>query len=236
MRPQPPAARARPRPEPRPRPRRRPRGTLAARSRAQRTERPMAEPRTASPRRPPALRRPRLLPPLLPPLLPLLLLLLLPLPVPSLGLGHSAELAFSVEPNDDIANLGQPIMLGCKVEGTPPVQVSWRKNGAELPEDTHTTLLANGSLLIHDFRLEQGESPSDEGDYECVAQNRFGLLVSRKARIQVARLHASITTLGLTDFKNRDWKVLMRAADTRGVLQRVSFMSSQSTLDTGAWP
>lgn len=46
----------------------------------------MAEPRTASPRRLPALRRPRLLPRLLPPPLPLLLLLLLlPLPAPSLG-------------------------------------------------------------------------------------------------------------------------------------------------------
>lgn len=119
-------------------------------------------------------------------------------PFPNPGLGHSAELAFSVEPNDDIANLGQPIMLGCKVEGTPPVQVSWRKNGAELPEDTHTTLLANGSLLIHDFRLEQGESPSDEGDYECVAQNRFGLLVSRKARIQVASKYLSLFSLSTT--------------------------------------
>lgn len=39
----------------------------------------MAAPRTASPRRPPELRRPRLLPPLLP------LLLLLPLPAPSRG-------------------------------------------------------------------------------------------------------------------------------------------------------
>ncbi|MEJ1285461.1 immunoglobulin superfamily DCC subclass member 4 [Cricetulus griseus] len=101
-------------------------------------------------------------------------------------LGHSAELAFAVEPNDDIAVPGQPIVLGCKVEGTPPVQVSWRKNGAEMPEGTHSTLLANGSLLIHHFRLEQGGGPSDEGDYECVAQNRFGLLVSRKARIQAA--------------------------------------------------
>ncbi|KAL6092640.1 hypothetical protein STEG23_006442, partial [Scotinomys teguina] len=103
-------------------------------------------------------------------------------------LGHSAELVFSVEPNDDIAVPGQPIMLGCKVEGTPPVQVSWRKNGAELPEGTDSTLLANGSLLIHHFSLEQGGSPSDEGDYECVAQNRFGLLVSRKARIQAATM------------------------------------------------
>ncbi|XP_036048961.1 immunoglobulin superfamily DCC subclass member 3 isoform X1 [Onychomys torridus] len=142
----------------------------------------MAAPRTASPRRPPELRRPRLLPPLLP------LLLLLPLPAPSRGLGHSAELAFAVEPNDAVAVPGQPIVLGCKVEGTPPVQVSWRKNGAELPEGTHSTLLANGSLLIHQFRLEQGGSPSDEGDYECVAQNRFGLLVSRKARVQAATM------------------------------------------------
>jgi hypothetical protein len=116
-------------------------------------------------------------------------------PFPNSGLGHSAELAFSVEPNDDIANPGQPIVLGCKVEGTPPVQVSWRKNGAELPEGTHTTLLANGSLLIHHFRLEQGGSPSDEGDYECVAQNRFGLLVSRKARLQAASKYVSLLSL-----------------------------------------
>ncbi|KAL1781321.1 immunoglobulin superfamily DCC subclass member 3 [Sigmodon hispidus] len=142
----------------------------------------MAAPRTASPRRPPELRRPRLLLSLLP------LLLLLPLPAPSRGQGHSAELAFAVEPNDDVAVPGQPIVLGCKVEGTPPVQVSWRKNGAELLESTHFTLLANGSLLIHHFRLEQGGGPSDEGDYECVAQNRFGLLVSRKARIQAATM------------------------------------------------
>jgi hypothetical protein len=66
------------------------------------------------------------------------------------------------------------------------VRVTWRKNGVELPESTHSTLLANGSLLIRHFRLEWGGSPSDEGDYECVAQNRFGLVVSRKARIQAA--------------------------------------------------
>lgn len=47
-------------------------------------------------------------------------------------------------------------------------------------------MLANGSLVIRHFRPDQGDSPSDEGDYECVAQNRFGLVVSRKARIQAA--------------------------------------------------
>ena len=77
-------------------------------------------------------------------------------------------------------------MLGCKVEGTPPVRITWRKNGVELADSTHSTVLANGSLMIRHFLLDGGGSPSDEGDYECVAQNRFGLVVSRKARIQAA--------------------------------------------------
>lgn len=57
----------------------------------------------------------------------------------------------------------------------------------ELPESTHATVLANGSLLIPHFWTERpGSLSEDEGDYECVAQNRFGLVVSRKARIQAA--------------------------------------------------
>ncbi|XP_010832906.1 PREDICTED: immunoglobulin superfamily DCC subclass member 3 [Bison bison bison] len=103
-------------------------------------------------------------------------------------LGHSAELAFAVEPSDDIAVPGQPVMLGCKVEGIPPVRITWRKNGVELADSTHSTVLANGSLMIRHFLLDGGGSPSDEGDYECVAQNRFGLVVSRKARIQAATM------------------------------------------------
>ncbi|XP_045141586.1 immunoglobulin superfamily DCC subclass member 3 [Echinops telfairi] len=104
------------------------------------------------------------------------------------GLGHAAELAFTVEPSDDVAVPGQPMVLGCKVQGTPPVRITWRKNGVELPESSHSTLLTNGSLVIRHFRLDQGGSPSDEGDYECVAQNRFGLVISRKARIQAATM------------------------------------------------
>ncbi|XP_004578395.2 immunoglobulin superfamily DCC subclass member 3 [Ochotona princeps] len=144
----------------------------------------MAAPRAASPCRPPVPRWPRLL--LKPP--PLLLLLLLLLPAPSKGLDHSAELAFAMEPSDEVAVPGQPVVLGCQVEGTPPVRVTWRKNGVELPDSPHSTLLGNGSLMIHHFRLEPDGSPSDEGDYECVAQNRFGLVVSRKARIQAATM------------------------------------------------
>ncbi|XP_059228263.1 immunoglobulin superfamily DCC subclass member 3 isoform X2 [Mustela nigripes] len=93
-----------------------------------------------------------------------------------------------MEPSDDVAVPGQPVVLGCRVEGTPPVRITWRKNGVELLESTHAILLANGSLMLPHFQLDQGGSPSDEGDYECVAQNRFGLVVSRKARIQAATM------------------------------------------------
>lgn len=48
-------------------------------------------------------------------------------------------------------------------------------------------LLANGTLLIRSFskRREQSEQ-TDAGEYECAAQNRYGMLVSRKARVLLA--------------------------------------------------
>ncbi|XP_054984820.1 immunoglobulin superfamily DCC subclass member 3 isoform X2 [Sorex araneus] len=142
----------------------------------------MAVPRAAAPR-PPAL-----LPPPPPPLLLLPLLPLLLLPAPGRAVGRSLELAFALEPRDDVAMAGQPVLLDCVVEGSPPVRISWRKNGVELPESAHAWVMANGSLVIPHFRLDGTGSVSDEGDYECVAQNRFGLVVSRKARIQAASM------------------------------------------------
>ncbi|XP_074150902.1 immunoglobulin superfamily DCC subclass member 3 isoform X1 [Sminthopsis crassicaudata] len=132
----------------------------------------------ASPR--PALLRPRFW-------LLLLRLLLLQLVLAS-DLGRSTELAFTVEPSDEIVVPEQSVVLGCRAEGTPPIRITWRKNGVELPESTHALMLANGSLLLPNFRPERGTGPSDEGDYDCVAQNRFGLVVSRKARIQAATM------------------------------------------------
>lgn len=111
-----------------------------------------------------------------------------------------------MEPSDDVAVPGQPVVLGCRVEGTPPVRITWRKNGVELSESTHATVLANGSLMIRHFRLDRGGNPSDEGDYECVAQNRFGLVVSRKARIQAASKWAAFTFF--PDWGLREWEAV----------------------------
>lgn len=97
-----------------------------------------------------------------------------------------AELSFTLEPGDIIAVQEQPLMLHCQVDGIPPITTQWRRNGVLLTQDQHHTTFINGSLLISHFQKTKSDGSSDEGDYECMAQNSFGLVVSRKARIQAA--------------------------------------------------
>lgn len=104
----------------------------------------------------------------------------------SAGVICEAELSFMLEPSDVVAVQEQPLMLHCQVIGLPPVTIQWRHNGLLLNQDQHHTTFINGSLLIGHFLKSRSDGSSDEGDYECVAQNSFGLVVSRRARIQAA--------------------------------------------------
>lgn len=102
------------------------------------------------------------------------------------GVLSEAELSFTLEPSDVVAVQEQPLVLHCQVNGLPPLTLQWRHNGLLLTQDQHHTTFANGSLLIAHFLKTRPDGSSDEGDYECVAQNSFGLVVSRRARIQAA--------------------------------------------------
>lgn len=102
------------------------------------------------------------------------------------GVVCEAELSFTLEPSDIIAVQEQPLMLHCQVNGIPPVSLQWRHNGLLVTQDQHRATFINGSLLIAHFLKTRSDGSSDEGDYECVAQNSFGLVVSRRARIQAA--------------------------------------------------
>lgn len=79
-------------------------------------------------------------------------------------------------------------MLDCRVEGEEPISVTWLKNGKTVPTGagTRTTVLSNGTLLIRSFQKKRDGDVTDAGDYHCAAQNRYGMLVSRKARVQLA--------------------------------------------------
>ncbi|KAF4090905.1 hypothetical protein AMELA_G00031000 [Ameiurus melas] len=104
------------------------------------------------------------------------------------GVTRGAELSFTLEPSDIIAVQNQPLMLHCQVEGIPPISTQWRRNGALLLEDENYATFINGSLLIGRFQRSRSDGSSDEGDYECLAQNSFGLVVSRKAKVQAATM------------------------------------------------
>ncbi|CAL8381681.1 unnamed protein product [Arctogadus glacialis] len=103
-----------------------------------------------------------------------------------IGVRCDGELLFTLEPSDIVAVQEQPLMLHCQVDGIPPITTHWRRSGLRLTGDTHHTAFANGSLLIGHFQKAKPGGASDEGEYECMAQNPFGLVVSRKARVLAA--------------------------------------------------
>nr|XP_057933231.1 immunoglobulin superfamily DCC subclass member 3 isoform X1 [Doryrhamphus excisus] len=105
-----------------------------------------------------------------------------------IGVSCDAELSFTLEPSDIIAVQQQPLMLHCQVNGIPPITTQWRHNGVLVTQDQYHATFINGSLLIGHFLKTKSDNSSDEGDYECMAQNSFGLVVSRKARIQAATM------------------------------------------------
>ncbi|KAL2084583.1 hypothetical protein ACEWY4_020101 [Coilia grayii] len=114
-------------------------------------------------------------------------------PVPSLQalaatLSRASELAFLKEPSDVIAVRDRPLIMDCQVEGEGPISITWRRNGVPVPTGVRIEVLPTGALLIRSFQKRRESNETDAGEYECAAQNRYGMLISRKARVQLASL------------------------------------------------
>ncbi|XP_056237362.1 immunoglobulin superfamily DCC subclass member 3-like [Seriola aureovittata] len=104
------------------------------------------------------------------------------------GVGGASELAFLKEPSDVIAVRDRPLMLDCQVEGEGPISITWRQNGVPVATGVKATVLGNGTLLIRNFSKRRESNETDAGEYDCAVQNRYGMLISRKARVQLASL------------------------------------------------
>ncbi|KAI9541859.1 Immunoglobulin super DCC subclass member 3 [Dissostichus eleginoides] len=100
----------------------------------------------------------------------------------------ASELSFLLEPSDVIAVRDRPLLLDCGVTGEEPIMVTWRKNGVPFPASQRVQVLANGTLFIQSFQKRREGSDADMGEYECAAQNRYGMIVSRKAKVHLASL------------------------------------------------
>ncbi|KAM3595721.1 uncharacterized protein V6R79_001611 [Siganus canaliculatus] len=110
-----------------------------------------------------------------------------------LGGSLASELSFLLEPSDVIAVRERPLMLDCRVQGEEPIMVTWRRNGVPVPTSPRVQVLANGTLFIQSIQKRREGSDGDTGEYDCAAQNRYGLLVSRKAKVLLASLPKFLT-------------------------------------------
>ncbi|XP_047455016.1 immunoglobulin superfamily DCC subclass member 3-like [Mugil cephalus] len=104
------------------------------------------------------------------------------------GVLGASELAFLKEPSDVIAVRDRPLMLDCQVEGEGPISITWRRNGVPVAASVRSKVMENGTLLIRNFSKRRESNETDAGEYDCAAQNRYGMLISRKARVQLASL------------------------------------------------
>lgn len=77
-------------------------------------------------------------------------------------------------------------MLDCQVQGEGPIMITWRRNGAPVEMSRRVQVLANGTLLIQSFQKRREGTDADVGEYNCAARNHYGMLVSRKAKVQLA--------------------------------------------------
>ncbi|XP_050955350.1 protogenin B [Labeo rohita] len=100
----------------------------------------------------------------------------------SSGVFSFSELSFTIEPKDVTASHGQRVILDCQAQGESPIALRWRKNGVQLHESGRVRVLSNGSLCI------TSSAQSDEGFYQCLAQNRYGAVLSQRSRLTITNV------------------------------------------------
>lgn len=96
-----------------------------------------------------------------------------------------SELFFIKEPHDVTVMRRDAVILDCQAHGESPIDVRWLKNGVKVVENERVYLLSNGSLYISEVESRRGDK-SDEGLYQCLAQNKYGAILSQKARLTIA--------------------------------------------------
>lgn len=96
-----------------------------------------------------------------------------------------SELFFIKEPRDVTVMRRDSVILDCQAHGESPIDVRWLKNGVSVAQSERVYLLSNGSLYISEVESRRGDK-SDEGLYQCLAQNKYGAILSQKARLTIA--------------------------------------------------
>ncbi|XP_053174817.1 protogenin A [Scomber japonicus] len=107
--------------------------------------------------------------------------------LPLSGVLCFSELFFIKEPHDVTVLRKEAVILDCQAHGEAPIDVRWLKNGVRVVENERVYTLSNGSLYISEVESRRGDK-SDEGFYQCLAQNKYGAILSQKARLTIASI------------------------------------------------
>ncbi|KAG7482034.1 hypothetical protein JOB18_011318 [Solea senegalensis] len=113
------------------------------------------------------------------------LLLLFFVSVSLSGVFCFSELFFIKEPHDVTVMRKEAVVLECQARGESPIDVRWLKNGVKVTESERMYLLSNGSLYFSEVENRRADR-SDEGSYQCLAHNKYGAILSQKARLTIA--------------------------------------------------
>lgn len=116
------------------------------------------------------------------------------------GVFGFSELFFIKEPHDVTVMRRDPVILDCQAHGESPIDVRWLKNGVSVAESERVNLLSNGSLYISEVESRRADK-SDEGLYQCLAQNKYGAILSQKARLTIASKCVTLPSVLNSAFK-----------------------------------
>ncbi|XP_019907499.3 protogenin A isoform X2 [Esox lucius] len=107
--------------------------------------------------------------------------------LPISGIFCFSELFFIKEPHDVTVMRKDVVILDCQAHGESPIGIRWLKNGLKVAENERFYILSNGSLYISEVESRRGDK-SDEGFYQCLAQNKYGAIRSQKAHLTIASI------------------------------------------------
>ena len=97
-------------------------------------------------------------------------------------------LHFIEEPADTHFAHTRSAILNCKVEDRPRAQIRWRVAGSEDEIKSNITgmryVLSNGSLYFPAFSNGIFSPSVHRADYQCLAENQAGTIVSKKAKLR----------------------------------------------------